>query len=495
MDRKMSGIGAIIVIIFVLLSLLRRNANGPPRQASRLTAMVFWKVVAFALMLGTAAATAPVGFAVLVAPMVIVVAPGLVIEYLVVPLGLPRVSYWAARCLWTMEVAREAEAGAAMYGALALALARKAPAKEMIDWLEFKVKNAHPLRGAAVTTLGLLAAMRGDRRRARALLLVVDPSERTFVSTRGRAVARDWLVANAARIGNWREVIRLGRPGYGYDNGLRWSYCMARIAERVSGAPRGARDWQVWLIWLMAPRRRATLPLLRRALAVPRATEPPDVVAPPAAEALPQALAAFADALPDRSARAPVVLAVAAAGVELSLEAAATGATIAERAEALGAQNDAEAVVAGMRTRLADLLVPLLEDIPSLAGGSPRSPILGQAVDQVRVRLFRDIEAQCKDFEDRRKREDFSSAAAEWEAWATMRDAADRLLALSPESEPVLFQAMYSPMCNFAVFEHNTCKRITLGYAIFSWLYRHAQLDASALRLLESNMKASDGYR
>jgi len=489
----MSGIGVIIFILFLLISLVRRNANSPSQQGSRLFAVLFWKFVLIGLMAGAAAASAPVGLFVFVPLIVVVAAPAGVIEYLVVPLGLPRVSYWAARCCWTMEVVRESEAGAAMYGALALA--RRSRAKETIDWLENKLRNAHPVRGAGVTTLGLLAALRGDRRRARALLLVVDSSERTFVSTRGRAVARDWLVANAARIGNWREVIGLGRPGYGYDNGLRWSYCVARIAERLSGDARGARAWQLWLIWLMAPRRRATLPLLRRALAVPRVIEPPDVVPPPAAEELPQALAAFAGALPDRSARAPAALGAAVAAVDAGLDAAATRALVTERAETLGVQSDAEAAVAGARKRLSDMLVPLFEDLPWLASARTGTPILDQAIDRVRVRLFRDIEAQCKDYDDRRNRQDFSTAAAEWEAWAMTRDAADRLLALAPDSEPALFQSMYSPMCNFAVFQHNLCKRIALGYAIFFWLYRHAQLDASAMRLLESNMKASDGYR
>jgi hypothetical protein len=81
----------------------------------------------------------------------------------------------------------------------------------------------------------------------------------------------------------------------------------------------------------------------------------------------------------------------------------------------------------------------------------------------------------------------------EWETWAVMREAADRLLALAPSSEDALFHTMYVPMCNYAVFQHNICKRIVLANQIFTWLRRHSESDRSACELLSKNMKASQG--
>jgi hypothetical protein len=110
----------------------------------------------------------------------------------------------------------------------------------------------------------------------------------------------------------------------------------------------------------------------------------------------------------------------------------------------------------------------------------------------VRIRLFRDIEAQCKDYNDRLKGESSLTAIAEWAAWAVTRDAANRLLELVPESEIALFHAMYVPVCNFAVFQHNKCMRRTLAHEIYSWLHRHAQSDPSASQLLLGNVRASE---
>jgi hypothetical protein len=175
------------------------------------------------------------------------------------------------------------------------------------------------------------------------------------------------------------------------------------------------------------------------------------------------------------------------------LDRSATRAAVQQRLLALGARPDADAaaVLAGFRTRLVDLLAPLIEDAPSYAGGKDRSPILDQAIEQVRTRLFKDIAAQCRDYEDRNRRESSLDPLAEWEAWAVTRDSADRLLALAPESENVLFQSMYVRVCNFAVFQHNACKRTSLAHDIYSWLYWHSQSDPSASQLLLRNMRAS----
>ncbi len=69
------------------------------------------------------------------------------------------------------------------------------------------------MRRAGIIAAGLIAAVRGDRHLARCFLPVADRLEPGFISRRARAVARDWLVVDAALIGNWREVIPPGRRG------------------------------------------------------------------------------------------------------------------------------------------------------------------------------------------------------------------------------------------------------------------------------------------
>jgi hypothetical protein len=56
----------------------------------------------------------------------------------------------------------------------------------------------------------------------------------------------------------------------------------------------------------------------------------------------------------------------------------------------------------------------------------------------------------------------------------------------------MLFHRMYVPVCNFAVFQHNTCRRIGLAYDMHTWLYLHSTSDPAATRLLMKNMKAGE---
>jgi hypothetical protein len=320
------------------------------------------------------------------------------------------------------------------------------------------------------------------------LCLVADTLPRKFIPATARIIARDWLVVDAARIGNWREVVRLGRRG---RDSQRWSYALARIGERFIGDPNAGRDWRLWLCWAAAPRRWATLALLRRALAVPRA--PASKAAEPSTDVeLPDALADLACVLEDRFAHDGPSLSRAVSGLGGAFNRSTTRALVQQRLLALGTQGDADAIIFGFRERLVDLLAPVVEETPSLAGAPERGPILDQAIERVRMRLFRDIEAQCRDYGERQKRESALDPLAEWGAWALMRDCADRVLALDPGAENALFHTMYVATCNFAVFQHNKCKRPPLAHDIFSWLRRHSQSDPSASKLLTDNMRAGN---
>jgi hypothetical protein len=500
----MGGVGLLIFII-LFFALRRGGASSLPKVFWQ---VAFWKFLMFVAVLPLIAMTGLVGVAVLVLEIILLLAPALVLRWIVVPLGVPRVAYWGATYCWPFEVIHESSAGAAFYGALALT--RRPSSTQAIDWLEESVNRAQPVRGAGVVAAGLLAALRGDRHRARCLFLVADGLHRKLIPKRVRAIARDWLVVDAARIGNWHGVIRLGRRGY--DDSLRWSYAIARIGERLSGDPRGCWAWRLWLCWLVAPRRLATFALLRRALAVPRA--PKQAAAEPAVAAdLPEALARLASLLENRYAHDGRSFAASVCAVDAALDGPATRTLVGQRLLALGAcsekvesgslqdmrppedateRPDVDALMSGVRARLADLLVPLIEESPMLTSGEVRGPILDQAVERVRLRLFRDIEAQCKDYNDRLKGETSLPTVAEWETWALMRDAANRVLELDPESEIALFHAMYVPVCNFAVFQHNKCMRRTLAHEIYSWLHRHSQSDPSAAQLLLGNVRASE---
>jgi hypothetical protein len=414
-------------------------------------------------------------------------APSWFLGELLVPLGWPRLTYWAARCFGPVRLVKEGGAGAALFGALALT--RKRNAATGVSWLAQRANRSRSIRGAGVVTAGVLAALRGERDRARSLFLLADTLPAKLVSGNVRVIARDWLVAEAAQNGNWREVVRLGRRG---RQSFRWSYAVARMGARLIGDPKSARDWLLWLCWLAAPRRRATFPLLRRALTA-KPPSWPALPEPAMAPELPEALGSFAQGLAGRFAQDGRSLVRAVGAVEGALALPSTRALIGERLPALGAKPDADAVIDGFRRRLIDLIDPLIEETPDLAQGEDLGSLLDEAVSRIRSRLFRHIDAQCKDCNERQKQELSLETLTEWEAWAVIREAADRLLELAPSSEIALFQTMYVPMCNYAVFQHNICKRIALAHEIFAWLRRHSDSDASACELLSKNMRASQG--
>ena len=475
----MAGVIAFILIVFAI----RRARFG---SLSTQTKVFVVKCVLLAVAVGVIGATGYQGAVSLAPALVLLCVPTLLLQWIVVPLGLPQVAFWTVEIGWPLGLADEIGAGAVMYAALAHS--RRAPGTQSTDWLEQRLNHERAPRGIGVVAAGLLAGLRGDRRSARCLLLAADTMAPQFISREARTIARDWLVVDAARIGDWREVARLGKR----SDHLRWSYAVARIGERLRGDPRALRDWRLWWCWMCSPRRRATLPLLRRALAVPLAPGP-TAGQPTVSTELPDALAGLAALLDQSHAGDGTSFAAAVSGLDARLDDAETRAQIEQRLLALGARQDVEAVVAGFRQRLADLLVAVIEESPRLASQPERGPTFEQAIERVRRRLFGDVEAQCRDYNERTSSETSLVAVLEWQTWAQLRSAAERLLELDPAAEAVLFQRMFAPVNNFAVFQQNTHKRVALAHDMYSWLRKISAGDATGSQLLSKNMRASLG--
>jgi hypothetical protein len=471
----MGAVAGILIAIFIG-RLLYGSIKIPP--------VVLVCAAKLALVTFTAAlvqATAiPAGEVIRAVLLVLILAPTTILRWILVPLRMPRVAYWTVRICWPLGLVKEVRAGAVMFGALALA--RKGVADEAVTWLEQRLRRAEPMKGAAVVAAGLLAALRKDDDLARCLFAMADRMDRRLISRSVRAIARDWLVVDAARVGNWQRVIRLGRSGSSW---LRWSYSMARIAERLTGNPRAWRSWQLWPCFLLASRRRVTYPLFRRALAVPVRRSSQPEAAPIVAE-LPLALGGLARALEGASDGEALARSINAVDCQLD----SMRDKIEGRLNALGSRADAGAILSAFRQRLIDLVTPLIEEDPYLAREAQPGTIMEQAVWQVRRRLFGDVEARCKDYRERTQERSALDQLAEWETWAKLHSSADQLLELDPDVENTLFQTVFAPVCNFAAFQHNTRKRIALAHDMFVWLLRHARNDPQARQLLARNVQA-----
>jgi hypothetical protein len=479
----MEGLGLVVLLIW----LWRWRKSGSPSKnvIPPQISIGFLKFVVLTIAMAFAADAGYFGAALWSIAAILIWTPTLVLEWIVLPLRMPRVAYWVARVGYPLSFIGESSAGCVIYGALAAARTRSR--LKFAVWLKEKLDQPRWLRGGGVVAAALLATLRGDRDRARCLFLVADTLPSQVISRKAQRIARDWLVAEAAQAGEWREVIRLGRRKYG---SRRWSYLMARIAERLVGDKRACANWLLWLLWLIAPRRLATLPRLRRALRKPRASIENPQQPQPASE-LPQALAALAQALRTKQMQNCASLSESVRAVDAALDATTTRSRIEARLVALGAKGDVDAIIGRARKRMVDLLVPLLEVSPDLAPKDDREPILAEVVARVRSRYFEDIEAQCNDYRERTKSKVVLDRVLEWEMWAVLRCTADRLLMLDPASEATVFQAMW-PVCNnFAVLQHNEWHRLMFAYEIYSWLYKHAQGAPSALQLLAQNMRTS----
>jgi hypothetical protein len=474
----MGAVAGVLIVIFII-RVMSGSIKVPP------IALAFGvKLAVFVFTVTMVQATAPeVASAVLhIVVFVLIWAPIPLLQWIVVPLRMPRAAYWTVRIGWPLGLTKEIEASAVVYGALALA--RTSPSEEAISWLERKLRNSEPILGAGVVAAGLLAALRKDVDHARGLFAVADRMHTRLIPRSMRLIARDWLVVDAARLGNWHRVIRLGRHGM---TRLRWSYSMARIGERLTGHPQAWRSWLLWLCFLWAPRRRVTYPLLRRALAVPvRRSVQPD--AAPSTTGLPPTLGTLARALERANAYDGDLLARSIEAVNRDLD--PLHEMIEQRLSVLGGRGDAGSVLTQFRQRLIELVTPLIEDDPYLARAAQPDSIMEQAVWQVRRRLLGDIDARCRDYRERTAGESSLDLVAEWEAWARLTSSANRLLELDSAVENILFQMVYAPVCNFAVYQHNGRKRIALAHDMFIWLRGYAQGTPEARQLLAKNIQA-----
>jgi hypothetical protein len=475
--------GALAFIVIMTIAVSRARARGTAKVPWRVWIWA-WRILLPFMCLAVLAGLGMKGrYAI---PLLIAanMAPVVILNRVLVPLGWPWVSFWVARCCRPLESTADGGSNAALYAAQAFSY--RPPSAATADWLEQKLKQARRLRGSGIVAAGLLAAQRADRERARALLRIADTMPSRCIDRRARGIARDWLVVDAVQIEYWRKVSRFGRRGWG---SRRWSYAMARLAERLAGEPRACRNWLLVLLWLAAPRRLWTLPLLRRAAATPRIREAASTEIAGAGD-LPRALADLAQLLGSPFSVSEPMFRQTVGGVDAALESPATARRVQERLAALGAY-ETPPVIASIRSRLADLLVPVVEQAPDLASGAEPGATLDRARERVRARLFRDIEAQSKDYSERQRDEKGLDMLAEWRVWAATRQAAERLVELDPGAQQAMFFTLYAPANNFAVFQQNRRKQPILALEIYRWLLSQARDNAAATDLLKRNIRAS----
>jgi hypothetical protein len=491
----MEGIVPLPALGLVWLAILALRGAGIIKPSSRRSFVKrpgFWVVIVRFLAISVAYAWVELQSAwvqmLVLLPVAAACAPGLVIEYIVIPLGLPKLAFWMTTYLRPLGVGGDPRSTAVCHAARAL-LCKTQPNPNHLVWLEDEISWAHRGRGAMLVAEGFLAVLRGDLRTARVELRAADALHRSFISRSLRAAARDWLIADAAAAGNWREVRMRGTRGTPL---FRWSYAVGRIAQRLTGNADAPSKLTAVLLWAIAPRRRATWPLLRRALRAARFSAPPEQrvgVVP----TLPFALGQLASLHRGPASASNARVAETVRALQDALDAPATLAFVERRVLALGATRQAQSLLGEFREQLETMLGGLVgEGAPPRLHGAPPELLLA-AARKARGRLLRDLEMYCSDYEQRTRAAVTLTELEEWRTWAKVRDSGERLLAIDPDAEAALFQVAYVALCNFAVFQHNQHLRTGLAHNMYDWLHQRAQSLNSPKEsaLLAKNMKAA----
>lgn len=186
--------------------------------------------------------------------------PWMIVRGVLVPMGAARTAYRVAR-LGGHPWFRDPNGGAVLSGVLASL--RRRPDPERRRWLRTRLEDDR-LGGAGIVALGLLAADGGDRDTARRVLGALDEIDPDICPPLARAIALDWLVADAAGRGAWHELVdRVADDPFPTPT----TRLVGVAAARMIGEDVGRR--RVLWCWLRAPRRLRTLGLVWAAMRRP----------------------------------------------------------------------------------------------------------------------------------------------------------------------------------------------------------------------------------
>jgi hypothetical protein len=441
-----------------------------------------------------------VAFVPLAAPIVFVVlavliAPWPVTRFVLIPLGLARLSYWLAR---TSDLVFRLDPYGGAAAAAGWALCRQRPMdEESAEWLAGKLAERTPLGGAGVLASGLLLAARGDLEGARRLIGAVADVDERICPPEAKRMACGWLAADAAERGEWTRAAELGQtPG----QGGRLAWLLSAIAQSLLLEPMAPGKLGLWLRWALAPRRRATLPLVRRAIDALDGTfiepeeEPPiaPAAATPGGDAIRVALSLHASVL-TRPARAVRPEDVRAAGQawDAALFDKAAERLVFERALVVGASGGS-GVLARMRATVEDDLVEVVlasgMRIKELGG---HGEMASRVQARLRDRLLGDVEAASDAIRRRVDEKKSLPGPDEWREWSNLRALYERgVRSAGDELRRLAFAKVYPDACSYAVWLFNDCHQRPLGNAIFRWLLDEATAldDTRAMALMTKNV-------
>jgi hypothetical protein len=489
--------GAFIGLFFVIRMLANRGKKTGSVPTVKASATISWwaslwwifgagwSVYVAVMVLSGAWYEAP-----LLALLLTITFPWWTARYVLAPLGLARtagVVTWMARVLWF----RDASGGAATAAALALLHRKRAnPAVEAMihRWLG----DQRPVKAGGALACALLAVGRGDFESARALMIGISEMDKRVRPALAAKLADEWLALDAAEQGNWAAVQNLTtRAG----PKTRLSRFLREVAFALGRTSRKYGQARLLFWFLLAPRRRHTLALFKRAWSVGPPEEKERSVESPQ-DPLSHALTLHAGGLQNAAELDPAGLRQLGSAWDVALAHPETAALLLKRAADLGVSDPGDAT-GRLRSAAADDVAAMVRNSRvewlSLQGSSE---LLAQAGQDAREEQLSAIELAAERLNDRVKLKRALPVLSELQEYATIRRAYERAVESGgPEARHLLFTQIYNPVCNQAVWLFNERAQKAIANGMLKWLLREAEAvgDVEAIRLQTKNVAAGCG--
>jgi hypothetical protein len=300
----------------------------------------------------------------------------------------------------------------------------------------------------------------------------------------GAALAREWRAADCAERGAWHELAELGRVRGPHTPATAF---LSQVARRLLGDDVPAAALR--LAWLAAPARRATLPLLRRALAAEQRS-PARAAAGDALDAWGRALFLHVQLTRGGRPEAGALGELGRAWDEALSDPALVG-ELNRRALALGARAG-DAAIDELRRQIEDDLIAAVR--PHLDGSlrlDPTPGLLGRALGRLTDELLGELELACDRLRARAEERRALPVVAEWIELAELRRAHARVVAAGGmRARRLAFPKLNADLCKLAVWLWNDRKERAVANSAFRFLLDEARAvgDAEAIELQTRNV-------
>jgi len=484
------GIVAIVVVSAVLV-LFRNQLRHSGKPTVLPSFDISWgRLLAFFVVLVLLIARQPWLAAILC---IAGLAPGRFARHVLVPLGIPHVTYWFLRSV---------HLGSGKPDALFLELCSRLRfgrglSTSALTRLEQRLEHIMPMgyvedttkHSVAMVSRAILDAARGQRETARELFLVVQSLPRRLCPRGSRNLSQGWLLADATARRDFAEVLRLCGEG---PRTLQRAY-FRTLAQRYLGRPLAFGDH---LVALCAPVAcRGPLAAWRLAKLVRRAAykSPPPLPSPEASIDLVAAKRALISAAsrPVGQVSRAELRSVGRLWHTLDARDAITGGA-AEFAALSGQAQSALFDARSASRELLDEVVATFEELwphalPDEVPSDERCPLILEVEDRIEQRAMSKLERLIAQLPSAADRE--APAEACWRAWARLRALSRDTIHVLPGRTESILGPLRRSMINWGawLYNNNGCK--VLGLAVFHWCLEHTPKDNASYELLENNIR------